>query len=686
MNHTRHITASLALAAHRQMFSHHRLITSFMKTTTTTLFRTIALVVSASFLSSSPLQAQTVVGGDGANTTVSTVYSGSQSITKIGSNTVTLSGDNSYTGLTSVNQGRLVLGAGSGDYRFYASDFAINNASILSFGGVRFDLNNQTTGTVRTITFDAGGGNTFDTGTGVNLVDWHGSTYRSTGGMINFMTGSSGVNMSGSVVATLEVARGTDPEADLMVVTRFWNGGSLRKTGDGIAILTGANSYAGTTTIAGGTLQVGNGGTTGTLGAGAVTNNATLVFNRSDDTIVGNAISGTGAVIKSGTGTLQFSADNSYTGLTTVNQGRLVLGRGSGDYRNNASDFLITNGSTLAFSGARFDLNRETTGTARTITFGAGGGNTFDTGASVNIVDWHGNTYRTTGGARNFIAGSSGLNITAAQITLDVARGTDAATDLLVSTRIYNAGSLVKTGAGVATLTGTNTYTGTTTISAGELRINGSIANSAVTVQSGASLSGSGVVGAISGAGSINPGNSPGILTAPAVDPSGGLSFNFEFTSLDPTYSDASASRNDVLRLTDLTAPFTSALTPGNAVNIYFNVSALEAGQVYTGGFFTDRNIAFLDRIGDATFNYYVSQENGSILSNGVSYEPLGGGWSVMLSTVGRTADFTGGTVNGHVLQFEVVPEPGTLGLLLFAAAGLAGTAWRRRAASALRT
>jgi hypothetical protein len=73
-------------------------------------------------------------------------------------------------------------------------------------------------------------------------------------------------------------------------------------------------------------------------------------------------------------------------------------------------------------------------------------------------------------------------------------------------------------------------------------------------VQSGASLSGSGVVRAISGAGSINPGNSPGILTAPAVDPSGGLSFDFKFTGLDPAYFDASSSGNDVLRLTDLTA------------------------------------------------------------------------------------------------------------------------------------
>jgi len=466
-----------------------------MKTTAKTHSLIVAVLAGVSFISPSLLHAQTVVGGNGANATDSTVYSGSQSITKIGSNTVTLSGDNSYTGLTTVDQGRLVLGAGSGDYQHNASDFAINNASILSFGGVRFDLNNQTTGTVRTITFDAGGGNTFDTGTGVNLVDWRGSTYRSTGGARNFITGSSGLNINGGVTATLDVARGTDATTDLLVSTRFWNGGSLLKTGDGIATLTGTNSYSGTTTISAGTLQIGNGGTSGTLGAGAVTNNATLVFNRSDNPIVGNAISGTGEVIKTGAGNLRFSADNSYTGLTTVNQGRLILDAGSGVYLNNASDFLINNESTLAFSGFRFDLNNQTTGTARTITFGAGGGNTFDTGAGVNIVDWHGNTYRTTGGARNFITGSSGLNINTVPITLEVARGTDATTDLLISSRIYNAGSLVKTGDGIATLTGDNTYTGGTLVNAGTLILaggsaveGGSTATGPYTIGAGATL------------------------------------------------------------------------------------------------------------------------------------------------------------------------------------------------------
>ncbi len=54
------------------------------------------------------------------------------------------------------------------------------------------------------------------------------------------------------------------------------------KLGTGTTILTGTNTYTGTTTISAGTLQVGNGGTTGTLGTGIVTDNSALVFNRSD--------------------------------------------------------------------------------------------------------------------------------------------------------------------------------------------------------------------------------------------------------------------------------------------------------------------------------------------------------------------------------------------------------------------
>ena len=77
-------------------------------------------------------------------------------------------------------------------------------------------------------------------------------------------------------------------------------------------------------------------------------------------------------------------------------------------------------------------------------------------------------------------------------------------------------GSLVKVGTGTLTLSGVNTYTGGTTINAGELAVNGSIASSSLTtVNSGATLSGSGFVGTttINTMGTIAPGNSSTIGT-----------------------------------------------------------------------------------------------------------------------------------------------------------------------------
>ena len=67
-----------------------------------------------------------------------------------------------------------------------------------------------------------------------------------------------------------------------------------------ITTITGDSNYSGTTTVSTGTLQVGEGGATGTLGAGAVTDNALIVFNRSDNLAVPNSITGTGTVTNSG--------------------------------------------------------------------------------------------------------------------------------------------------------------------------------------------------------------------------------------------------------------------------------------------------------------------------------------------------------------------------------------------------
>ena len=101
--------------------------------------------------------------------------------------------------------------------------------------------------------------------------------------------------------------------------------GSLSQIGSGTTILTAENSYAGGTTITAGTLQLGNGGTTGRI-VGGVVDNGTLAFDRSDTMPFAGVISGSGAVTQIGSGTTILTADNPYTGGTNVSSGTLVVG------------------------------------------------------------------------------------------------------------------------------------------------------------------------------------------------------------------------------------------------------------------------------------------------------------------------------------------------------------------------
>jgi autotransporter-associated beta strand protein len=86
---------------------------------------------------------------------------------------------------------------------------------------------------------------------------------------------------------------------------------------------------------------------------------------------------------------------------------------------------------------------------------------------------------------------------------------------LTLSGVLSGSGSLTKIGGGVLTLTGTNTYSGATSVDAGTLFVNGSIGDSAVTVNSGATLAGIGTVGptTINSGGIFAPGTSPGTMT-----------------------------------------------------------------------------------------------------------------------------------------------------------------------------
>ncbi|MFJ3464952.1 autotransporter outer membrane beta-barrel domain-containing protein [Achromobacter spanius] len=101
--------------------------------------------------------------------------------------------------------------------------------------------------------------------------------------------------------------------------------GGLTKTGSGTLIIEGGNVSSGTTRIEDGVLRVGAGQTTGSLGTGSVLNNAVLVIDRADNLIMSNAISGAGDLHQSGSGTTTLTGPLSYTGITHVDNGMLVL-------------------------------------------------------------------------------------------------------------------------------------------------------------------------------------------------------------------------------------------------------------------------------------------------------------------------------------------------------------------------
>ena len=123
----------------------------------------------------------------------------------------------------------------------------------------------------------------------------------------------------------------------------------------GTLVLTGANTYSAGTTISGGTLQLGNGGASGSI-LGNVIDNATLAFDRRDTVTFANLISGTGKLTQLGTGTTILTANNTYTGGTTITAGTLQIGNGGtagsivGDVIDNSA-LIFDHSDSVEFSG-----------------------------------------------------------------------------------------------------------------------------------------------------------------------------------------------------------------------------------------------------------------------------------------------------------------------------------------------
>ena len=138
-------------------------------------------------------------------------------------------------------------------------------------------------------------------------------------------------------------------------VTAMSGTGGVTKDAAGTTILTGNNTITGTTRINAGILQLGNGGTTGSVG-GDIVNNALLAVDRTNAVTLIGDISGSGALEQAGTGTLILTGTGAYTGGTTIAAGTLQLGSGgatgsiTGNVVNDGT-LIINRSNQFTFAG-----------------------------------------------------------------------------------------------------------------------------------------------------------------------------------------------------------------------------------------------------------------------------------------------------------------------------------------------
>jgi autotransporter-associated beta strand protein len=520
----------------------------------------------------------------------------------------------------------------------------------------------------------------------------------------NGRLGSGAITISNANDGRLELAvTGTN----VMANDISGNGGLVSSSGE--TRFTGAVTTTGGLTVSNSTVRIGNGGTTGSYSGGTVLSDvaAQLAVDRSDAYTHGGAISGSGSLIKYGSGTLTLTSLNSYSGGTFLNGGWLTAGHtnafgtgsitvGSGTTLNLTNfvvgNQIVNNGGTILSTGTLSDV----TATNGTTDIGGNNSTVAEVGgsATVNVSGSNVTVNQATGGTLNVsgsdarVATLSGgtVNANAAGLVVTNFNGGNIAVSngLTVGLRggsssglITGAGGVVKQSSDTLTLTANNTYTGATTVEAGKLVVNGSV-SSATTVQSGATLGGSGTLASatIQSGGTIAPGNSPGTLTLTnGLIWQGGSHYEWQIYDANISGTPGQTNTWDLISVTGGSWDITG-LSSTNKFNI--NLWSLSGLPNTTGtplNFNPSSNYSWkiLDLAGaTAGFNTNLFNINTTAVNGTGGFVGATGLFALELNNNDLFLTYQGGGA--------AVPEPGTWaagGMLLILAAG---AAWRRKA------
>ncbi len=557
-------------------------------------------------------------------------------IIKNSAGTLSLSGNNTFSGSLRLNTGTLILGTntalGAGTFDFSGgtvqaggvartlSNPITTTASVLTIGGA-LDLTFSgnvtfTVGTTFTVdntaltTFsgaigqDASSRNFTKSGTGTLVLSgaaantYDGTTTISTGVLNIRKSGALGTTVNRTIVtdgAALEVQDGIAVAGELLTLngSGISGGGGLRNVG-------GANSWTGAITLGSPSTIASDAGTL-TIGTGGIAISTFLTtFSGAGDITVSGVISGgSGGVTKSGAGTLTLSAPNTYNGGTTISGGTLIAT--SDAALGAASGALTISGGVLKAGGAITS--------ARGVSIGAGGA----------TIDTNGNT-------------------------------------VLLSGAISGSTSLLKTGSGTLQISGALNVS--TTIGTGGVVLNGATGTGAFTIQNETSLSGAGTVGSVmaESGGTLAPGDAiTGLLNIGDFNLKSGAHLSIEL----------------------------GGTTAGAASNGYDRVGV--TGGITLGGDLQGALIGgFHPAHGDL---FFIIVNDGADAVSG-TFAGLAQGAAVSLGgsnfTISYTGDSVGNTITGgNDVALMAVPEPHACtaafgGIFLLAARSRRGGSLRR--------
>jgi autotransporter-associated beta strand protein len=586
---------------------------------------------------------------------------GSLSLWKRGSGEAILSVANTYSGGSTVQAGILTISNASslgtsalklaGGTLNVASGINFASSNVAMLGGVTLLTTGSSTSRISlgTISRPVGGGllaRNFGAAAGVT------GTFSIDNPLSNGIIGPwaygqtnanvpTWMTVSGGTIAPATLTAATNGNDLTSATTNYSSGGATTLTADRSANVW-ANTNTGTTNLANFNLTLSGlsnaAGTTTITASGTgrlVIGGPELVVIPSNGAIVISAgiASGTGhlTIAPYGGGGVTLSGSNAHSGGTSLHKNTLninnadALGTGTFTIAAGSIDNSSAGAITLATSNAQVWNSDFTFVGTQNLGMGTG---------AVSLGSYAGTTRTVTVNSSTFTIGGGIMNGTYADLPTT---------------------GLTKAGVGALVLSGSSSYTGPTTVAAGSLFMDGRLTSSAVTVQSGGLLGGSGTLGTVSvlAGGTFSPGNSPGLLSIASLSLAGTTLMEIDGTGTRGVMYDATDVSGGLTYGGSMLIDFGSSITTALPDNTIFNLFDF---ATYSG-----------------TFSGITTANDGSFYA-GLTFVDSGNGDKWTATKDSQTLEFTHSTGN-----LVIVPEPAALAL---AGIGIAAAGWtfcRRR-------